>query len=210
MILGEFESRYDIFAVTHTKALDDAPLLTDSAFARPQNRICDLGPNEWALARPGSVVWDTESKKFTIDTWNDCIQNQISYAHFKFMPVVMRACVEIGNDKTQTDYVVDLRYLEDTTNINRQMNLHDEDPCTNRLWRSYQQSNGSVVVHNIVLPEVRGSHLQCHPDFEEASLELIDLVDAHVLKSYGSKRPRDPEYIVAQRGYEKSNNILKN
>ena len=111
MSLRDF-GRHDIGNVSYC----ESPGMTDSGLLRPQNRICDLSPNEWALARPGSVLWDSgsDSRKFTVDTYNDCIQEEIAPLYLSVMPVVMRACVELKDGSTRSGYVADMRFLENT------------------------------------------------------------------------------------------------
>lgn len=198
MSLRDF-GRHDIGNVSYC----ESPGMTDSGLLRPQNRICDLSPNEWALARPGSVLWDSgsDSRKFTVDTYNDCIQEEIAPLYLSVMPVVMRACVELKDGSTRSGYVADLRFLENTTTINRIMNLDDENPETNHFFARYVQSNGAVLLKGILLPEVVNSRYIGSQDFEDATLELSEQVTALYLKIHSTKRARNPSYVEAQKKY---------
>ncbi len=196
---------YERFRVNKT-IVTNSPRMLDEALALPQGRICDLVPGEWAAAQQGSVNWDTDTGKWTIDTWNQCVQGKFDIFILSKMPVVMRACVTDGQGKSSTDYIADVRYVHDITNINRPMRLHDENPETNPILRDLYRSHGTVILRNLILPTPNEAVLQGNPDFYVTAFELSEEVDRLVLKSIGAAHPLNPNYVEAQEQYRRLHN----
>jgi hypothetical protein len=177
------------------------PVMNDRALLRSQDRIMDLAPGEVALARAGSVHWDSYgepgAQPFTLDTYNDYQTDGITPLYMSYMPVVMKACVTTEEGRLVEDYIADLRYMENVTSINRPMEIDPENPESSYYFRHYQRTRGAVILKTLLLPGIDGATLWCKdPLFADPALDLADKVDRLFVRYHATgNKPQAIDYM---------------
>lgn len=189
--------------ITNTK-LGSLPVMEDAAFLRPQGRIMDLASGEFALARADSVNWDSYGspgkRYFTLDTFNDYQCDGITPSLLSYMPIVMKACMEDDKGTPREEYIADLRYIEDTTNLNRRMEIDPDDPEPSSHFRYYQRTRGAVLLSTLILPDIDGSTVYSKdPLFSDPAIELAEKVDTIIERFHATGRPQPTNCITPRR-----------
>ena len=187
----DFEARVDI-----TNFEQRMPVMNEKALLRSQERILDLAPGEIVLARAGSVNWDSYGapgeQYFTLDTWNDYQTDGITPSYMSYMPIVMKACVATNTGELRTDFIVDLRYIDNITNINRPMEIDLDNPESSYLFRHFRQTRGAIILNNLLLPGIDGPTLWWRgPLFGGPAIDLSDKVNQLFLEYFAKgKKPQ--------------------
>lgn len=186
---------YSRLQIRSTKQVDGSPEITPEALAASQGRLCDLMPGEFVAARSGSVHWDSETKKFTVDTWNGYLEDNFTASEIAFLPLIMKALVEKEDGSTEVGYVADLRWIPNITSLVRSMYI-DQSNLENSTYGFYQKNNGTTLLSGVIIKEIEGPVAISKPGFEAATLELAEKAELFVFNAIRGdlkNPPADPD-----------------